>query len=267
MGADAIRWYFYENSAPWLPNRFHDAAVQEGQRKFMGTLWNTYAFFVLYANIDKFDVSKYTLEYDKLSVLDKWCLSRLNTVIKTVDEDFNAYKITEAAKAFEQFVDELSNWYVRRSRERFWAKDTDQNKINAYLTLYTALTTVIKLAAPMIPFMTEAIYQNLVLNTEKDAPESVHLCAYPTANEAHIDTELEKNNGFSAQKPLALGRAARNDANIKNRQADCAHVHQSTVLSSNEYYTKIVAEELNVKKIEFKDDMDEYLNYEIKPQF
>ena len=191
-GADAIRWYFYENSAPWLPNRFHDAAVQEGQRKFMGTLWNTYAFFVLYANIDKFDVSKYMLEYDKLSVLDKWCLSRLNTVIKTVDEDLNDYKITEAAKALEQFVDELSNWYVRRSRERFWAKDTDQNKINAYMTLYTALTTVIKLAAPMIPFMTEAIYQNLVLNTEKDAPESVHLCNYPVANEAYIDTELEK---------------------------------------------------------------------------
>lgn len=174
-GADAIRWYFYENSAPWLPNRFHDAAVQEGQRKFMGTLWNTYAFFVLYANIDKFDVSKYSLEYDKLSVLDKWCLSRLNTLIKTVDEDLNSYKITEAAKALQEFVDELSNWYVRRSRDRFWAKETDQNKINAYMTLYTALTTVIKLAAPMIPFMTEAIYQNLVLNSEKDAPESVHL--------------------------------------------------------------------------------------------
>lgn len=213
-GADAIRWYFYENSAPWLPNRFHDAAVQEGQRKFMGTLWNTYAFFVLYANIDKFDVSKYSLEYDKLSVLDKWCLSRLNTLIKTVDEDLNSYKITEAAKALQEFVDELSNWYVRRSRDRFWAKETDQNKINAYMTLYTALTTVIKLAAPMIPFMTEAIYQNLVLNSEKNAPESVHLCAYPVANEAFIDSELEKTMDL-VLKAVVLGRAARNEANIK----------------------------------------------------
>ena len=264
-GADAIRWYFYENSAPWLPNRFHDAAVQEGQRKFMGTLWNTYAFFVLYANIDKFDVSKYSLEYDKLSVLDKWCLSRLNTLIKTVDEDLNSYKITEAAKALQEFVDELSNWYVRRSRERFWAKETDQNKINAYMTLYTALTTVIKLAAPMIPFMTEAIYQNLVLNSEKDAPESVHLCAYPVANEAFIDSELEKTMDL-VLKAVVLGRAARNEANIKNRQP-IALMYVKAPFELNEFYTKIVEEELNVKKVEFKDNMDEYLNYEIKPQF
>ncbi len=264
-GADAIRWYFYENSAPWLPNRFHDAAVQEGQRKFMGTLWNTYAFFVLYANIDKFDVSKYSLEYDKLSVLDKWCLSRLNTLIKTVDEDLNSYKITEAAKALQEFVDELSNWYVRRSRDRFWAKETDQNKINAYMTLYTALTTVIKLAAPMIPFMTEAIYQNIVLNSEKDAPESVHLCAYPVANEAFIDSELEKTMDL-VLKAVVLGRAARNEANIKNRQP-IALMYVKAPFELNEFYTKIVEEELNVKKVEFKDDMDEYLNYEIKPQF
>lgn len=264
-GADAIRWYFYENSAPWLPNRFHDAAVQEGQRKFMGTLWNTYAFFVLYANIDKFDVSKYTLEYDKLSVLDKWCLSRLNTVIKTVDEDLNSYKITEAAKALQEFVDELSNWYVRRSRDRFWAKETDQNKINAYMTLYTVLTTVIKLAAPMIPFMTEAIYQNLVLNSEKDAPESVHLCAYPVANEVFIDSELEKTMDL-VLKAVVLGRAARNEANIKNRQP-IALMYVKAPFELNEFYTKIVEEELNVKKVEFKDNMDEYLNYEIKPQF
>ena len=264
-GADAIRWYFYENSAPWLPNRFHDAAVQEGQRKFMGTLWNTYAFFVLYANIDKFNPAEYTLDYDKLSVLDKWCLSRLNTVIKTVDEDLSTYKITEAAKALEQFVDELSNWYVRRSRDRFWAKDTDQNKINAYMTLYTALTTVIKLAAPMIPFMTEAIYQNLVLNTEKDAPISVHLCDYPKANEAHIDSELEKTMGLVLDT-VALGRAARNEANIKNRQP-IGLMYVKAPFALNEFYTKIVEEELNVKKVEFKDDMDEYLNYEIKPQF
>ena len=227
-GADAIRWYFYENSAPWLPNRFHDAAVQEGQRKFMGTLWNTYAFFVLYANIDKFDVSKYSLEYDKLSVLDKWCLSRLNTLIKTVDEDLNSYKITEAAKALQEFVDELSNWYVRRSRDRFWAKETDQNKINAYMTLYTALTTVIKLAAPMIPFMTEAIYQNLVLNSEKDAPESVHLCAYPVANEAFIDSELEKTMDL-VLKAVVLGRAARNEANIKKPSANRSYVCKSSI--------------------------------------
>lgn len=264
-GADAIRWYFYENSAPWLPNRFHDAAVQEGQRKFMGTLWNTYAFFVLYANIDKIDVSKYSLEYDKLSVLDKWCLSRLNTLIKTVDEDLNSYKITEAAKALQEFVDELSNWYVRRSRDRFWAKETDQNKINAYMTLYTALTTVIKLVAPMIPFMTEAIYQNLVLNSEKDAPESVHLCAYPVANEAFIDSELEKTMDL-VLKAVVLGRAARNEANIKNRQP-IALMYVKAPFELNEFYTKIVEEELNVKKVEFKDNMDEYLNYEIKPQF
>lgn len=264
-GADAIRWYFYENSAPWLPNRFHDAAVQEGQRKFMGTLWNTYAFFVLYANIDKFDVSKYSLEYDKLSVLDKWCLSRLNTLIKTVDEDLNSYKITEAAKALQEFVDELSNWYVRRSRDRFWAKETDQNKINAYMTLYTVLTTVIKLAAPMIPFMTEAIYQNLVLNSEKDAPESVHLCAYPVVNEVFIDSELEKTMDL-VLKAVVLGRAARNEANIKNRQP-IALMYVKAPFELNEFYTKIVEEELNVKKVEFKDNMDEYLNYEIKPQF
>lgn len=264
-GADAIRWYFYENSAPWLPNRFHDAAVQEGQRKFMGTLWNTYAFFVLYANIDKFDVSKYSLEYDKLSVLDKWCLSRLNTLIKTVDEDLNSYKITEAAKALQEFVDELSNWYVRRSRDRFWAKETDQNKINAYMTLYTVLTTVIKLAAPMIPFMTEAIYQNLVLNSEKDAPESVHLCAYPVANEVFIDSKLEKTMDL-VLKAVVLGRAARNEANIKNRQP-IALMYVKAPFELNEFYTKIVEEELNVKKVEFKDNMDEYLNYEIKPQF
>ena len=264
-GADAIRWYFYENSAPWLPNRFHDAAVQEGQRKFMGTLWNTYAFFVLYANIDKIDVSKYSLEYDKLSVLDKWCLSRLNTLIKTVDEDLNSYKITEAAKALQEFVDELSNWYVRRSRDRFWAKETDQNKINAYMTLYTVLTTVIKLAAPMIPFMTEAIYQNLVLNSEKDAPESVHLCAYPVANEVFIDSELEKTMDL-VLKAVVLGRAARNEANIKNRQP-IALMYVKAPFELNEFYTKIVEEELNVKKVEFKDNMDEYLNYEIKPQF
>lgn len=265
LGADAIRWYFYENSAPWLPNRFHDVAVTEGQRKFMGTLWNTYAFYVLYANIDKFNVAHYNLEYDKLSVLDKWCLSRLNSVIKSVDEDLNNYRITEAAKTLQKFVDELSNWYVRRSRERFWAKEVNQDKINAYVTLYTAITTVIKLAAPMIPFITESIYQNLVLNTEKNAPESVHLCDYPVANESYIDTELEKTMDL-VLTAVALGRAARNEANIKNRQP-LALMYIKAPFALNEYYTKIVEEELNVKKVEFKEDMDEYLNYEIKPDF
>lgn len=264
-GADAIRWYFYENSAPWLPNRFHDAAVQEGQRKFMGTLWNTYAFFVLYANIDKFNVADYQLEYAKLNDLDKWCLSRLNTVMKTVDECLESYKITEAAHALQDFLDELSNWYVRRSRERFWAKEINQDKINAYLTLYTALTTLIKLAAPMIPFITESIYQNLVLNTEKDAPESIHLCDYPVVHEEFIDTELEKTMDL-VLKAVALGRAARNEANIKNRQP-IAMMYIKAPFQLNDYYTHIVEEELNVKQVEFKDDMSGYLNYEIKPQF
>ena len=264
-GADAIRWYFYENSAPWLPNRFHDDAVQEGQRKFMGTLWNTYAFFVLYANIDNFDATKYTLDYDKLPVMDKWCLSRLNTMVKDVDYDLSHYRVTEAAKALEQFVDELSNWYVRRSRSRFWAKGMEQDKINAYMTLYTALVTTVKAAAPMIPFMTESIYRNLVCSIDKNAPESVHLCDFPEVNEAHIDTELEKNMG-EVLSIVVLGRAARNDANIKNRQPiGTMYVKAETVLP--DFFKKIVEEELNVKQVVFKDDMEAYLTYTFKPQF
>ena len=264
-GADAIRWYFYENSAPWLPNRFHDDAVQEGQRKFMGTLWNTYAFFVLYANIDNFDATKYTLDYDKLPVMDKWCLSRLNTMVKDVDDDLTNYRVTEAAKALEQFVDELSNWYVRRSRARFWAKGMEQDKVNAYMTLYTALVTLTKAAAPMIPFMTESIYQNLVRSIDKNASESVHLCDYPAANEAHIDKELEKNMG-EVLEIVVLGRAARNEANIKNRQPiGTMYVKAPVVL--DEFYKKIVEDELNVKQVTFKDDMEEYLTYTLKPQF
>ncbi|MDY4416471.1 DUF5915 domain-containing protein, partial [Selenomonas sp.] len=264
-GADAIRWYFYENSAPWLPNRFHDDAVQEGQRKFMGTLWNTYAFFVLYANIDNFDATKYTLDYDKLSVMDKWCLSRLNTMVKEVDGDLSNYRVTEAAKALEQFVDELSNWYVRRSRSRFWAKGMEQDKVNAYMTLYTALVTLAKAAAPMIPFMTESIYRNLVCSIDQNAPESVHLCDFPQANEAHIDAELEKNMG-EVLAIVVLGRAARNEANIKNRQPiGTMYVKAESVLS--DFYKQIVEEELNVKRVEFKDDMEAYLTYTFKPQF
>ena len=264
-GADAIRWYFYENSAPWLPNRFHDAAVSEGQRKFLGTLWNTYAFFVLYANIDNFDATKHTLDYDKLSVMDKWCLSRLNTMVKTVDDDLSHYRVTEAAKALEQFVGELSNWYVRRSRARFWAKGMEQDKVNAYMTLYTALVTTAKAAAPMIPFMTESIYRNLVCSIDPAAPESVHLCDYPQANEARIDTALERAMG-EVLDIVTLGRAARSEANLKNRQpVGTMYVKAEDKLSS--FYVSIVEDELNVKKVVFQDDMEKYLTYTLKPQF
>ena len=264
-GADAIRWYFYENSAPWLPNRFHDDAVQEGQRKFMGTLWNTYAFYVLYANIDNFDATKYELEYDKLSVMDKWLLSRLNTLIKAVDNNLANYKATETAKVLQDFVDELSNWYVRRSRERFWGKDMNQDKINAYMTLYTALTTVVKLAAPMVPFITESIYRNLVCSVDDKAPISVHLCDFPVANEAFIDTELEAEMELVLEI-VVLGRAARNASNIKNRQP-IGNMYVKADRQLDDFFKEIVASELNLKAVSFKDDMEEYLSYSFKPQF
>lgn len=264
-GADAIRWYFYENSAPWLPNRFHDDAVQEGQRKFMGTLWNTYAFYVLYANIDNFYATKYELEYDKLSVMDKWLLSRLNTLIKAVDNNLANYKVTETAKVLQDFVDELSNWYVRRSRERFWGKDMNQDKINAYMTLYTALTTVVKLAAPMVPFITESIYRNLVCSVDDKAPISVHLCDFPVANEAFIDTELEAEMELVLEI-VVLGRAARNASNIKNRQP-IGNMYVKADRQLDDFFKEIVASELNLKAVSFKDDMEEYLSYSFKPQF
>ncbi|MCI6909834.1 MAG: isoleucine--tRNA ligase [Veillonellaceae bacterium] len=264
-GADAIRWYFYENSAPWLPNRFHDDAVQEGQRKFMGTLWNTYAFYVLYANIDNFDATKYELEYDKLSVMDKWLLSRLNTLIKAVDNNLANYKVTETAKVLQDFVDELSNWYVRRSRERFWGKDMNQDKINAYMTLYTALTTVVKLAAPMVPFITESIYRNLVCSVDDKAPISVHLCDFPVVNEAFIDTELEAEMELVLEI-VVLGRAARNASNIKNRQP-IGNMYVKADRQLDDFFKEIVASELNLKAVSFKDDMEEYLSYSFKPQF
>ena len=264
-GADAIRWYFYENSAPWLPNRFHDDAVQEGQRKFMGTLWNTYAFYVLYANIDNFDATKYQLEYDKLSVMDKWVLSRLNTLIKAVDSNLANYKVTETAKVLQDFVDELSNWYVRRSRERFWGNTLTQDKINAYMTLYTALTTVVKLAAPMVPFITESIYRNLVCSVDEGAPISVHLCDFPVADEAFIDAELEAEMELVLQI-VVLGRAARNASNIKNRQP-IGSMYVKADRELDEFFKEIVASELNLKKVEFKADMEEYLSYSFKPQF
>jgi len=263
-GADAIRWYFYINSAPWLPNRFHDKAVTEGRSKFMGTLWNTYAFFVLYANIDQFDATKYTLEYDKLPVMDKWLLSKLNTLIKTVDGHLDNYRIPEAARALQEFVDDMSNWYVRRSRERFWAKGMEQDKINAYMTLYTALVELCKCAAPMIPFMTEDIYRNLVCSIDKNAPESIHLCDFPVANEAWIDTKLEEDME-ELLKIVVMGRAARNTANIKNRQPIGEMIVKAPVVL-DQFYVDIIAEELNVKSVVFSEDVSEFTTYTFKPQ-
>ena len=264
FGADAVRWYFYINSAPWLPNRFYGKAVTEGQRKFMGTLWNTYAFFVLYANIDEFDATKYKLEYDKLSVMDKWLLSKLNTVVKAVDNNLDSYKIPEAARALAEFVDDMSNWYVRRCRDRFWAKGMEQDKINAYMTLYTSLVTICKTAAPMIPFMTEDIYQNLVRSIDKDAPESIHLCDFPTVEESFIDKKLEEDMD-AVLKYVVMGRAARNAANIKNRQP----IGQMFIKANkelSEFYKEIIEEELNVKKVDFTDDVREFTSYTFKPQ-
>ena len=263
-GADAIRWYFYINSAPWLPNRFHGKAVTEGQRKFMGTLWNTYAFFVLYANIDEFDATKYTLEYEKLSVMDKWLLSKLNSAIKAIDEDLANYKIPEAAKALQSFVDDMSNWYVRRSRERFWAKGMEQDKINAYMTLYTALVEICKTAAPMIPFMTEDIYQNLVRSIDANAPESIHLCDFPKVNEAHIDKELEENMD-RVLKLVVMGRACRNTANIKNRQP-IGQMYVKADFELSEFFDAIVADELNVKNVTFTQEVRDFTSYSFKPQ-
>ena len=263
-GADAIRWYFYINSAPWLPNRFHGKAVEEGQRKFMGTLWNTYAFYVLYAEIDQFDPTKYTLDYDKLSVMDKWLLSKMNSMVKAVDDNLGNYRIPEAARALDDFVDEMSNWYVRRSRERFWAKDMPQDKINAYMTLYTALVTVAKAAAPMIPFMTEDIYQNLVRSVDKSAKESIHLCDFPKVNEAHIDKELEENME-RVLKIVVLGRACRNKSNIKNRQP-IGKMFVKAEFELPEFFKEIITEELNIKEVEFTEDVRAFTSYSFKPQ-
>ena len=264
MGADAIRWYFYINSAPWLPNRFHDKAVMEGQRKFMGTLWNTYAFFVLYANIDDFDATKYTLEYDKLPVMDRWILSKLHTTIGVVDKSLDKYMIPEAARALQEFVEDLSNWYVRRCRERFWAKGMEQDKINAYMTLYTALVETAKAAAPMIPFMTEQIYRNLVCSIDPAAPESVHLCDFPAVRKEWIDSELEANMDH-VLKSVVMGRACRNAANIKNRQP-IAKMLIKAEFTLDEFYKEIIEDELNVKSVEFTDDVREFTTYTMKPQ-
>ncbi|MBR3508612.1 MAG: isoleucine--tRNA ligase [Lachnospiraceae bacterium] len=263
-GADAIRWYFYINSAPWLPNRFHGKAVQEGQRKFMGTLWNTYAFFVLYANIDNFDATKYTLEYDKLTVMDKWILSKLNSVVGEVDEDLANYRIPEAARALEGFVDDLSNWYVRRCRERFWAKGMGQDKVNAYMTLYTALVTICKAAAPMIPFMTEDIYRNMVCSIDPNAPESIHLCDFPTVNADMIDKKLEESMD-EVLKIVVMGRASRESAGLKNRQP-ISKMYVKAGVKLDAFYTDIIKDELNVKEVVYTDDVREFTSYTFKPQ-
>ena len=263
-GADAIRWYFYTSSAPWLPSRFAGKTVVEGQRKFMSTLWNTYAFFVLYANIDKFDATKYSLEYDKLAVMDKWLLSRLESTVKAVDDNLANYRIPEAAKALQSFVDDMSNWYVRRSRERFWAKGMEQDKINAYMTLYTALVTVAKAAAPMIPFMTEDIYQNLVKSIDASAPESIHLCDFPEVHENWIDPKMEEDMA-DLLEIVVMGRAARNTANIKNRQP-IGTMYVKSEFQLSEFYKEIIEDELNVKEVVFKDDIADFISYSFKPQ-
>ena len=263
-GADAIRWYFYSNSAPWLPNRFHKKAVLEGRSKFMGTLYNTYAFYVLYAEIDQFDPMKYTLDYGKLSVMDKWLLSKLNSTVKAVDANLAAYKIPETAKVLQEFVDDMSNWYVRRSRERFWAKGMEQDKINAYMTLYTALVTICKAAAPMIPFMTEEIYRNIVVNVDKNAPESIHFCDFPEVNEEWIDTKLEEDMDH-VLKIVVQGRACRNTANIKNRQP-IGKMYVKAAFELSDFYKDIIADELNVKEVVFTDDVSAFTSYSFKPQ-
>ena len=263
-GADAIRWYFYTNSAPWLPNRFHTKAVTEGQRKFMGTLWNTYAFYTLYAEIDQFDPTKHALEYDKLSVMDKWLLSKMNTMVKSVDDNLGNYRIPEAARALQEFVDDMSNWYVRRCRDRFWAKGMEQDKVNAYMTLYTALVTVCKAAAPMIPFMTEEIYQNIVRSVDASAKESIHLCDFPVYNAEQVDEKLEADMDL-VLKIVVLGRACRNGAAIKNRQP-IGQMYVKAEASLPDYDEAIILDELNVKNITFTDDVSNFTTYNFKPQ-
>ena len=263
-GADAVRWYFYTCAAPWLPKNFSGKIVVEGQRKFMGTLWNTYAFFVLYANIDNFDAAKYTLEYDKLPAMDRWLLSRLNTVVGEVDKNLDQYRIPEAGKALQEFVDEMSNWYVRRSRERFWAGGCGQDKINAYMTLYTALVTICKAAAPMIPFMTEEIYQNLVRSIDSTAPESIHLCDYPTVCEDFIDKKLEEDMQ-DVLNVVVMGRACRNDGGLKNRQP-VGRMYIKADFTLEDFYRDIIRDELNVKEVVFTDDVRDFTSYTFKPQ-
>ena len=264
FGADAIRWYFYTNSAPWLPNRFYGKAVTEGQRKFLGTLWNTYAFYILYANIDSFDPSGRSIDYDSLGVMDRWILSKMNTMIKDVDTNMSAYRIPEACKALETFVDDLSNWYVRRSRERFWAKGMEQDKVNAYMTLYTALKNTILCAAPFIPFMTELIYQNMIRSVDASAKESVHLCDFPQYDSARIDEKLEQEME-EVLDIVILGRAARNTSGLKNRQP-IGKMYVKAERELPDFYVEIIEDELNVKEVVFQDDVRAFTAYTFKPQ-
>ncbi len=264
QGADATRWYFYTASAPWLPSRFSAENVSEAQRKFMGTLWNTYAFFVLYAEIDKFNPTEHKLEDCKLTVMDKWILSGLNSLIKFVDEGLNEYKITETSRAIGEFVDNLSNWYVRRCRDRFWGSDMTENKEAAYVTLYTVLSTLSKVIAPYVPFLAENMYQNLVANFDKNAPLSVHLCDFPVADESRIDPELESGMN-DVLKTVVLGRAARNKANIKNRQPLKRLIYNGKKELSPELKA-LVEDELNVKEVDISADSAKYISYELKPQ-
>ena len=261
QGADATRWHFYTASAPWLPTRFSIEDVGESQRKFLGTLWNVYSFYVLYAEIDKFNPLEYK-DFVSENVMDKWIMSKLNTLVKTVDEKLNAYDITSAALLIEDFTDELSNWYVRRNRSRYWAQNLTDDKIGAYVTLYRVLVTLSKVAAPFVPFITEEIYQNLVVNLDKDAIESIHLCTWPTVDEKAINKELEKEMDL-AYTIVKLGRSARNGANIKNRQPLSEML--VSVASLPDYYGDIIKDELNIKKIEFGADLSEHVNFEIKP--
>jgi len=263
QGADAVRWYFFTGSMPWLPSRFSADAVSEAHRKFIGTFWNTYAFYVLYADIDTFDPTKYQLADCKLSEMDKWVLSRLNTLIKTVDGNLGKLKITEAGRALQAFSDELSNWYVRRCRDRYWGSEMTDDKIAAYMTLYTTLYTLSLLTAPFLPFMTEEIYQNIVRSVDSAAPESIHFCDYPVADESRIDTQLEADMA-RVLDIVTLGRAARNDGNIKTRQPLALMYVQGEPMS--ERYVSIITEELNVKKAEFVTDASGFLSYVVKPQ-
>ena len=264
FGADPLRWYFYTNSAPWLPSRFHEKAVIEGQKKFFSTLWNTYAFYVLYANIDSFDPTQYQLDQCALTVMDRWLLSRLNTAVQAVDENLSAYKVPEACRALQDFVDEMSNWYVRRSRERYWAQGVTDDKTAAYMTLYTALVTTAKMAAPMAPFMSEDIYRNLVCSVDKAAPESVHLCAWPQYEAARVDKKLEADMD-EVLRIVTQGRAARNLCGQKNRQPLQA-LYTDADAGLGELYQDIIKQELNVKELHFLSDMSQFTDYTFKPQ-
>ena len=266
QGADAVRWYFYTGSAPYLPTRFYDEAVSEAQRKFMGTLWNTYAFFVLYAEIDKYNPAEYDLKKCKLTLMDKWVLSKLNTLIKTVDDGLKDYKIFETARTIQDFTDELSNWYVRRGRERYWGKDMTADKAAAYTTLYTVLVTLAKVCAPYVPFMTESMYRNLVTPFYKDAPESVHLCDFPVADESLIDPELEKGME-DVLEIVVLGRAARNGSNVKNRQPlKKLYIATDRKVNLTEELYGIARDDLNVKEFEILHDATAFVTYKLKPQ-